>query len=403
LPLFGLLSRIYGPRVAQWALPFYGVSPYLARLSLEVRTELPYTFFVVLALFLLQRALDDGKLLPLFLMGISCALAYLARPEGIGLMIVGVFYLLYRGWGTGRSHRTWLKAGAVALGFLFFAAPYILYLRWDTGKWLISRKASFIVALGLARYDPDAEHISVKESDQVGIVRQIASRPLSYAKKVFIDSFRSLGFYFEALHYSYLPFLFIGWIFYFRGRFWEKPEFLLFAVIALYLAAFSLLYVTRRYGIPLVPISLGWVAAGFLAVKEYSSNRWGRRGILFTGIVLSAFVAGTLPKTLQAIGKDKFYLREAGVYLKEKPGRPTIVTTNGRVAFYAAGQNRILIKKSAELPDLLDPASGDYLALDKAAYLEAEALLAQHGWSLDREFADGEREGLLVLRRSTSP
>ena len=403
LPLFGLLSRIHGPRVAQVALVFYGVSPYLARLSLEVRSELPYSFFVVLALFLLQRALDDGRLLPLFLMGISCALAYLARPEGIGLMVVGVSYLVYRGWDTGRAHRPWLKAGAVALGFLLFAAPYILYLRWDTGKWLISRKASFIVALGLARYDPDADRVGVKESDQVGIVRQISSRPLSYAKKVFIDAFRSLGFYFEALHYSYLPFLFIGWIFYFRGRFWEKPEFLLFAVIASYLAAFSLLYVTRRYGVPLASISLGWVAAGFLAVKEYSSNRWGRRGILCTGIILAAFVGGTLPKTLQAIGKDKFYLREAGVYLKERPGRPTIVTTNGRVGFYAAGQNRILIKKSAELPDLLSPASGDYLALDKPAYLEAEASLAQHGWSLDREFTGGEKEGLFILCRAKSP
>ena len=138
-------------------------------------------------------------------------------------------------------------------------------------------------------------------------------------------------------------------------------------------------------------------------MRDYFDNRWGKRAVVLTGTVLSLFTVGTLPKTLQAIGKDKFYLREAGVYLKEKPGRPTIVTTNGRVAFYAAGQNRILIKKSAQLPDLLSSVSGDYLALDKPAYLEAEGLLAQHGWSLDREFADGEREGLLVLRRSTSP
>jgi len=399
-PLFGLLQRIYGHRVAYAGLLFYGMSPYLARLSLEVRTELPYTFFLVVSLFFLQRGLENEKRMPLFVSGIVSALAYLARPEGIGLMVGGAAYLFYRQWGVGLPGRSLLKPAALVLGFALVAAPYVLYLRWDTGNWLISRKASFIVSLGLARYDPDGDQVGVKESAEVSIVRLISSRPLSYAGKVLIDSFRSLGYYFEALHYSYLPFLFIGWILYFRGRFWEKGDSLLIAVIAFYLGVFALLYVTRRYGIPLVPISLGWVGAGFLAVKEYTCNRWGRKGMLITGLVLLLFTVGTLPKTLQAIGEDKFYLRLAGAYLKEKPDRPTIVTTNGRVAFYAAGANRILVKKSNELAGFLETADCDYIALDKKAYLESESALKQHGWSLEKEFSAGDREALFVLRRA---
>jgi 4-amino-4-deoxy-L-arabinose transferase-like glycosyltransferase len=61
LPLFGLLRRIYGLRVAQVALFFYGVSPYLARLSLEVRTEIPYIFFLILTLYLLRRGLERSR------------------------------------------------------------------------------------------------------------------------------------------------------------------------------------------------------------------------------------------------------------------------------------------------------------------------------------------------------
>ena len=401
-PLFGLLRRIYGLRVAHMALLFYSVSPYLARLSLEVRSELPYTFFLVVSLYFLQRGLENEKWLSLFSFGIASALAYLVRPEGVGVIVIGASYLFYRGWGEGHWTRSWLKTGVLLLGFLLFASPYILYLRSDTGNWVISRKAAFIVSLGLARYDPDAEHISVKESDQVSIVRLIASQPLSYSKKVFIDAFRSLGFYFEALHYSYLPFLLIGWFFYFRERFWANQQFLLLAIVVFYLSAFSLLYVTRRYGIPLVPISLGWVGVGFLAVKEYSSSRWKRIGLLFTGVILFCFVIGTLPKTLQPIGKDKFYLREAGIYLKGKSGGPTIVTTNGRVAFYAEGQNRILLRKSDELSGFLSAAEGDYLAVDKKTYMEAESSLRQHGWSFDREFSGGDRESLFVLRRTAA-
>lgn len=53
-PLYGLLRRIYGFRAAQIGLFFYAVSPYLARFSLHVRSEMPYIFFLVLALYLLQ-------------------------------------------------------------------------------------------------------------------------------------------------------------------------------------------------------------------------------------------------------------------------------------------------------------------------------------------------------------
>ena len=122
--------------------------------------------------------------------------------------------------------------------------------------------------------------------------------------------------------------------------------------------------------------------------------------MLITGLVLLLFTVGTLPKTLQAIGEDKFYLRLAGAYLKEKPDRPTIVTTNGRVAFYAAGANRILVKKSNELAGFLETADCDYIALDKKAYLESESALKQHGWSLEKEFSAGDREALFVLRRA---
>ncbi|MBI4487650.1 MAG: glycosyltransferase family 39 protein, partial [Deltaproteobacteria bacterium] len=65
-PLFGLLRAVYGPRAAQVALLFYGVSPYLARLSLHVRSEIPYIFFLLLALYLLQRGMAREKLVSFF-------------------------------------------------------------------------------------------------------------------------------------------------------------------------------------------------------------------------------------------------------------------------------------------------------------------------------------------------
>ena len=402
LPLFGLLSSIYGQRVARVALLFYGVSPYVARLSVEVRTEIPYTFFLVLSLYLLQRGLGDRKPLPLFLMGIVSALAYLVRPEGAGLLIVGVSFLLYRRWIAERPERIALKVSVLILGFVIFSAPYILYLRWDTGDWTISRKTGLVFSMALARQGWDWDESAAGDSSQVRIADFVAAHPLTYLRKVVADAFRSLGFYFEALHYSYLPFLFAGWFLFFHGSFWKKGDFLFFVVVVFYLGTFALIYVTRRYGIPLAALSLGWVALGFVAMRDYFDNRWGKRSVVLTGIVLFFFTAGTLPKTLQAIGKDKFYLREAGTYLKERPGSPTIVTTNGRVAFYAGGENRIVLKDPRDLSTLLVSADGSYLALDRESYKQAESSFREQGWVFDREFSSG-REGLSVLRRAAVP
>ena len=401
-PLFGLLRRVYGLRAAQIALLFYGVSPYLARLSLHVRSEIPYIFFLVLALYLLQRAMDKESRLCLLLMGVSSALAYLIRSEGFGLIIVGVLFLLYRGWVQGHLQRSWLQSGILFLGFVFLAAPYVLYLKWDTGNWLMSRKAGLILSMGLAEHDPSTKQVGMKESDRVSLVRLISSRPLVYAKKVFIDAFRSLGVYFEALHYSYLLFLFIGWFFFFRGRFWEKGDFLLAVTILFYLAAFALLYVNRRFAVPLVPISLGWAGVGFLAVHEYFQDRWEKRRYFLTGLVLVLFIAGTLPKTLKAIGLQKLYLREAGLYIREKPGSPTVFTTNARVAFYAKGRNRILMGDVEEILGLR-AQDGDYLALDQRSFPKAQATLGLEGWLLEKEFLGRGGENLRVFRRPIGP
>ncbi len=399
-PLFGLIRRLYGQKVALATVFFYALSPYLSRLSLHVRSEIPYTFFLVLGLYFLQRGIDRGNMLYILVTGISAALATLIRSEGVGLVIVCALYLIYRGWIKRGLKRRWLQLGILLLGFILFAAPYVLYLKSDTGNWMISRKAGLILSMGLAEVDPSTGQFTMKESDQLSIVRLISARPLVYAKKIFTDVFRSTGVYFEALHYSYLPFLCMGWFLFFRGRFWEKEDFFLLALIVFYLAVFALLYVNRRYAVALVPLSLGWVGAGFLAFNEYVHRRWGKRGYLIAGAVVGIFLAGTLPKTLKAIGREKLYLRQAGLYLKGKPGNPTILTSNGRVGFYAEGQNRLVLKDFSDTTGLDSVLDGDYLALDDEVFHSVKGSLMAKGWLLDRKFSRGTRQALFILRRA---
>jgi len=400
VPLFSLLQRFYGQKVALIALFFYSVSPNLTRLSIHVRSEIPYIFFLVLALYFLQRAIDKETHFPLFFIaGITSALAYLVRPEGVGLAIVGAFYLLYRGWKQGVLKRGCLQIGIFFLGFVLFSAPYGLYLKWDTGNWIISRKAANVLSIALADYDPSVKQVSQKDSDNTSTLGMIASQPTLYFKKVFIDIFRTLFIFFEALHYSYVPFLLLGCFFCLRGRFWERDDFLLFAVIAFYLAAFALLYVNRRFAVPLVPLSLGWIGVGYLAFHEFAWKKWGNKGAVVTGVVVCLFLGVTLPWTLKAIGRDKFYLREAGIYLKGVPGNPRIFTDNARVAFYANGGDHVLIKDPKALGDLSPSGRGYFLALEREHFEPVQSQLVGQGWVVEKEFAGESGHSLVVLSR----
>ena len=91
-------------------------------------------------------------------------------------------------------------------------------------------------------------------------------------------------------------------------------------------------------------------------------------------------------------------MRQAGLYLKGKPGNPTILTSNGRVGFYAEGQNRVLLKDFGDLAGFESVLDGDYLALDEWVVDRADGGLKEHGWLLEREFSEGSREKLFVFR-----
>lgn len=402
VPLFALLRRVYGSRVAHIGLFFYALSPYLARVSVHVRSEIPYIFLLLMALFFLQRSLDKQRLLPLFFAGLISALAYLIRPEGMGIVLVAALFVLYRAR-TGRGpSRAGLQVAVLSLGFVIFSLSYPLYLHWDTGTWMISRKTTAVLSLGLAEYDSSVNIGRADDSVEPGAAALIARRPFVYAWKVAFDVPRSAGVYLEALHYSYIPFLFVGWFYFFRGRFWEKQDFLFFFCVVFYLLAFAAILPNRRFTVPLVPLSLGWVAVGYECVVGYLRSRWESRAPFCTGIVIVLFLAATLPKTLQSIGQEKLFLREAGLYLREKPGNLKIFTTDSRVAFYAGGTPRVFMVEPKALRDSLAAREGDYLALDAKSFAIMELSLQKGRWSLVSEFSSGKGEQLFVLRRKAS-
>jgi len=82
--------------------------------------------------------------------GVSSALAYLARPEGVGvLMIVGFFTVFWKlsSLRVSLSRRLWCLV-VMLLAFSVMASPYLIYIKKQTGHWSLTKKKSVTELLG---------------------------------------------------------------------------------------------------------------------------------------------------------------------------------------------------------------------------------------------------------------
>ena len=342
-PLYRLFHEVFDARVAGIACILAGLSPFLARYSVHVRTESPFLFFSTLALLLFYQGMQSRRLSRFLWSGLVAGFGYLIRPEALGFLIIvpaflGFFWLLKK-----ESDGLWrIKSAAVwCAAFMLFALPFITYLSIETGRWgAVSRKAGVTLGISLEQYGLlDADNGgNAPDTESVEFLDFIRHHPIRYLQKVTMGVLPTIGAYFEVLHYSYVPFLLAGLWVVVRERFYQRKDLLILSFVLFNLLAFLLILVKRRYSLQVVPVSLGWVAIGFLWLWDYLRASLSMRGarILFA-LVLLAFVGATLPKTLTAISREKGFVRQAGRYLNQlrPPAKLNVAVFDERVTFYA--------------------------------------------------------------------
>jgi 4-amino-4-deoxy-L-arabinose transferase-like glycosyltransferase len=409
--LYRLLTSMYDRGVALLGCSLAAINPYLARYAVHVRTESLFFLLAIAALYVSYCGIERRK--PLFFLyaGLIAGFAYLVKPEAIGFLILVPGILLLR-W---RLKRDWDlrsigKAGAALLaGFVVFAAPYVVYLSKQTGQWgMISRKAGITLAVSLQEADLlDAEIAQeFPTRGSMSLPEFVRRHPLTYTKKVFYDIFPSIGTYFEALHYSYVPFLLIGLIVAFREKPWERRDFILLLYVVFFAALFVAVFVNRRYSVQLVPVSMGWTALGVLSSWSWLRRALSPKAALYTAAVVAfVFLAGTLPKTLKPVAREKAYLKDAALYLKERRGAAgfPILVVDQRIAFYADARG-IPLHRMSESDFVV------YLRERRAEFLAAEPhWLRRHfptvlkgpeayGLRFEREFVGSQGDRLFVYR-----
>ena len=412
LPLYGLFRRVFDERAALLAAFLAAISPYLVLYSVHVRTESLYLFLSTTAIYLFLSAIDEQRLMRFFLGGLVAGYAFLVRPEAIGFFALVPVMLLARWifWKDFRFGSLARSSLAFGMGFVVFALPFIVYLSIDTGHFgALSRKAGITLAINLKEsgmLDADDRPEAQDAIDSLEFTEYVRHHPLQYVEKAATDLLPAVGVYFEALYYSYVPFLLVGLFLMFRDRLGDKQETLLLGFAAFYVFAFALIYVKRRYALQAVPISLAWVACGMWWLWDWLQRRYApRKARIIALCVALMFLGGTLPKTLKSVSEEKAYVRDAGRYLKtlNRNGELKVAVVDERITFYADAKTVSLIDvEPAQLAAKLREAAPAYLAVEAKAlqkfFPDLVAEPEHYGLKLEKVFTGTRKDRLLLYK-----
>ena len=343
IPVYYLGKSLYGPGTGFIAAVMAAFQPYLYKYSGSVLTESTYTLLVTTAVLFGWMAYTRGKVISTFLFSLFVTLAYLTRPEAIGFVLVfcaWTFVLSPPGEQRSFSKRV-LISGLALLFFIAFASPYLLHLRNESGKWTISKKVTVSVGEKSDRFRVPGEQRKMPRPKPKDVYfTTLLKDPLNLAQRIVVGLGDSLNKFQQVLT-PYLALLAVIGLFRKREgrRSWKTTLF--FGSYHLFFFAFVLpfFFITQRYTIPLIPITLPWAAAGLgtaiawlhrTKTGSQDVRRWLPAGTLFLVIMLG---------THGVIANDtdhRVIQRDVGLWMKEHLSKPgAVMAISVHESFYA--------------------------------------------------------------------
>jgi 4-amino-4-deoxy-L-arabinose transferase-like glycosyltransferase len=347
--LYGFARAAFGRTTAFAAAAILAVHPYAIKFSGDVQSEGLYLGLFLGAVWALWLALRSASLGAASVAGLLCGLAYLTRPEGIGLLAVGgalaAWYALRRSWSRRRAV-TW--CALLFLTAACVAAPYVAWIRAETGVWSVTQKKSVGWVTGLsgppARFAPKeapapaapdrpAPHPSVKSTaDQQR--RSSPARNLSRYGDAVVDLAHSN---LQALGPELFAILLVGGLIGRWRRLSLRGVFVLMVVglygLVLYQLTLNVGYVSTRHALPPLAVALGHVGAALLALAgAFSASR--RRAVL--ALIFIAIAGVGLSRSLRPDRTDSVAERRSAEWLRARDLPPGGVAVHRRrIAFYA--------------------------------------------------------------------
>lgn len=396
-PVYFLGKRIFDARIAFVSSLFLVIHPYIRRFSADVLKESTYLFFIATALWFAWKIFQDEKKYPFLFIPILSVLAYLVRPDGIEVLLVVFFYVLFvKKFSFPGSKRTVILL--LILSSCILLLPYLFYIRELRGEWTFGKAKSIIEMLGVgARKDG-----------------------VSFAPKI-LYSFKRINLEIFAIgHPVYVFLLIVGLLKGIFSRFKYGDGFLLSFCLLHYGVLFLLLlnvtewggdgtikagYLSGRHVLPLLFFSIYWVGEGFITIYEWICKKTEsillfhrltlrKQSVIIFVTLLVLISAIVLPKTLKPQRYGRLPEKWAGIWIKSQSGKGMIIfTTVPRVAYYADG-NFEYIDFNKDKFDQIKASMAEKKALYLAIRGREVANLPQNAEAVKRDLVElGRFEG----------
>ena len=140
---FYLIGKgIFDQKIAFVSSVILAFHPYAVRFSADIISESTYFFFFISALGSGFFAITKSRHLLFALSGICSALAYLTRPEGIGILFIVIGWCLLKDFV--KIKIAWkeklVSILILVISFLAISSPYLIYIKNETGVWHLTKK-----------------------------------------------------------------------------------------------------------------------------------------------------------------------------------------------------------------------------------------------------------------------
>jgi len=374
IPVFYLGKTIFNEKVGMISGLVVAVHPFLHTFSGSVLTESTYHFFIATSVLFGWYAFRKGRFDHVLLFSVFATLAFLTRPEAIGLLFVFIVWVFF--FNPPEERRYWSKRMVMTLvallAFLAFSSPYLGQLRKETGKWSISKKLD--ISVGSVSEVGDLPSVNEIRPWREGLpLLSLFKDPLSLSVRVGTGFFSSLYKFQQVFNPILSLFAVIGWVGIIRNRspFSLKANCYIMTHHLFYFGLLlSILFTSRRYTSHMISISIPWAAFGFWLFLGWIQER-GRfvgsqkkfMALLLVILLVGLFIQGRVihPRDHRSIQK------EAGLWMKDHlPRGVKIMSRLPQEAFYAELPWIIIPKKSYE--EVLRVARSNgirYLVLDE--------------------------------------
>ncbi len=274
-------KKLYGNEAGLFAAFAYALHPLILKFSVYGTTEALFFFFLFLSIYLFIVLVKRDSFFIYTLLGISIAMSYLTRPEGLLLLLLPFIYLFSSN--PLKNKGRLLKISFMLLIFILIISPYVFFLKNSTGKFTLTGKTDHIAFLGelsagrefpKIMADPQASSAKIgsllnEEKNQL----RAFERKTNFINYIFKDPFSLIGRYqknvlqeIKILIKLLMPIMLPLFFVFFRKDLFNKRIRLIFILFpVLYFAVYPLFFILERHSLLIVLFLILFSSGGFVS------------------------------------------------------------------------------------------------------------------------------------------